>query len=135
MSPAPHFHAVLWIDHAHARIAFFNADDARLFDFRSHGDPHVHHKAGVIGSGHATADPVFLAALAAALAEAGEILVCGPGAAKSEFARHLETHAPALRRRVIAVEPLDQATDGELVDHARRFFKIADRKTPQRPGR
>ena len=130
-----HFHAVVWIDHTHARVAFFDAEDATLTTLRSHGEPHVHHQAGVLGAGHATADPRFLAEVAAAIAPAGEVLVCGPGLAKAEFLRHLDAHAPAVRRKVVAGEPSDHPSDGELVDHARRFFKVADRTTPQRPQR
>jgi hypothetical protein len=133
---AAHFHAVVWIDHVKARVAFFSATEASHVTLHAHGDPHVHHHAGpTAGSGHAAADRRFLDAVAAALAPAGEILVVGPGGAKAELRKHLAAHAPATAKKVVAVEPMDHPSDRELVAHARRFFKVADHMTPQRPRR
>ncbi len=41
--------------------------------------------------------------------------------------KHIETHDPRLRERLIGVEPMDHPTDGELLKHARRFFDGADK--------
>jgi hypothetical protein len=37
---------------------------------------------------------------------------------------------PAIRTHVEGVEKADHPTDGELLDHARRFVKAADRMRP-----
>jgi len=135
-APAAHFHAVVWIDHANAHVSFFNATEASHATLHAHGDSNVHHKTGVAaGSGHAPAERRFLDAVAAALASAGEILVVGPGGAKSELQKHLVAHAPATAKKIVAIEAMDHPTERELVAHARRFFKLADRMTAQRPGR
>lgn len=128
-----HFHAVVWLDHAAAKIFHF---DAHAFESKvvhsAHGGDHVHHKAGSIGAGHAVDDPKFFAAIADALKDAQEILVMGPGNAKGAFSKHLEKHAAALAKRVVAVENADHPTDGEIVARARKHFKVIDRMTPQR---
>ncbi len=128
-----HFHAVVWLDHASAKIFHF---DAHAFESKvvksAHAGEQVHHKAGAIGSGHAADDPKFFAAVADALKDAQEILVTGPGHTKGAFARHLEAHAPQVSKKVVAVENADHPTDGEIVGQARRHFKIIDRMTPQR---
>jgi stalled ribosome rescue protein Dom34 len=128
-----HFHAVVWLDHANAKVFHF---DAHAFESKTvraaHAGEHVHHKAGSIGAGHAADDPKFFAAIADALKDAQEILVMGPGNAKGGFVKHLEAHAAALATRVVAVETADHPTDGEIVGRARRHFKVIDRMTPQR---
>ena len=128
-----HFHAVVWLDHASAKIFHF---DAHAFEGKTihsaHAGEQVHRKAGVIGSGHAAQDPKFFAAVAAELADAQEVLVAGPGHTKTAFKKHLDAHAPQVAKKVMAVENADHPTDGEIVDHARKHFKVIDRMTPQR---
>ena len=134
-----HFHAVIWIDHREARIFRFNAADANKGTLHPHhtvnSDHQLHHKAGVIGSGHASENHPYLSAVAKALADAGAILVTGPANEKTELVKYLKLHSPAVAERVVGVEPLDRPTDGELVAHARNYFRHADHMTPQRPAR
>ncbi len=127
------FHAVVWLDHATAKIFHF---DAHAFETQTvhsaHAGEHIHHKAGAIGAGHAGEDPKFFGAVATALKDAQEILVTGPGHTKGAFKKHLDAHAPALAKKIVAVENSDHPTDGEIVGSARKHFKIIDRMTPQR---
>lgn len=128
------FHAVVWLDHAAAKVFHF---DAHAFETKvvhsPHAGDHLHHKAGSIGAGHAADDPKFFAAVADALKGSQEILLMGPGGTKGAFVKHLEKHAAEIARRVVAVETADHPTDGEIVGRARKHFKIIDRMTPQRP--
>ncbi|MBI1245778.1 MAG: translational machinery protein [Alphaproteobacteria bacterium] len=128
-----HFHAVVWLDHAVARIFHF---DAHAYESKivhsAHAGEHLHHKSGSVGPGHAADDPKFFAAVADALKDAQEILVTGPGGTKGALMKHLEKHAAALAKRVVAVENADHPTDGEIVGSARKHFKVIDRMTPQR---
>ncbi len=128
-----HFHAVVWLDHASARIFHF---DAHAFEGKTihsaHAGEHIHHKAGAIGAGHAAEDPRYFAAVAAGLKDVQEILVTGPGHTKTAFAKHLAAYNPQISKKVMAVENADHPTDGEIVDHARKHFKVIDKMTPQR---
>jgi hypothetical protein len=122
------FHAIVWIDHHEARIFHFDRDAAdRVVVHPKRAHQHLHHKANSIGSGHLAPDRAFLRDVAEAIENAGEILITGPASAKGELAKFLKTDFPAVSTKVVAVETLDHPTDGVLLDHARRYFKAADR--------
>jgi stalled ribosome rescue protein Dom34 len=123
-----HFHAIVWIDHREARIFHFNRDQAdRIVVHPSRPTRHIHHKANSVGSGHAPEDQTFFHDVVAALGDAGAILLTGPANAKTELAKHIERHDARLQQRIAGVETLDHPSDGALIDHARRYFKAADR--------
>ncbi|HEY1726381.1 MAG TPA: hypothetical protein VGF89_13220 [Steroidobacteraceae bacterium] len=125
-----HYHAVVWIDHHEARVFHFNTDavDHEVV----HPTHRVHHKGKSIGGGHPAADHEFLQAVVGAIGSAGAVLIGGPANAKHELYKHIQGHAPQLLPHITAVETLDHPTDRELVAHARRFFRAADRMAPQR---
>lgn len=125
-----HYHAVVWIDHAEARIFSFNADDVEqsvLHPERAH--VHLHHKAGSIGTGKAAADPDFLRKITGALRDFGEFLLVGPGNAKTELSTYIADHEPALRPKLKGIEAMDHPTDGQIVAFARKYFRATDRMT------
>jgi hypothetical protein len=128
-----HYHAILWLDHAEARLFSFNPDDVDEAHFLSH-PPHrqTHHKAGSIGSGKSEEDVNFFHDIVTTLGDAREVLVVGPGAAKLAFIRYLHRHAPTVEPRVIGVETVDHPTDRQIVAYARHYFRAADRMRPQR---
>jgi stalled ribosome rescue protein Dom34 len=128
-----HFHAVVWIDHHEARVFHFNADEAQREQVHPlHPVRHIHHKANSIGSGHSAEDQKFFSAVVEAVGTAGAVLITGPASAKHELMKHIERHPSQLHARVAGVETLDHPTDGELLAHARQFFRAADRMAPQR---
>ena len=73
----------------------------------------------------------FFEDVAKAIADAGAILIVGPAQRRTLFAKFLAEKHPAIRAHVEGVEAADHPTDGELLDHARRFLKAADRMRPQ----
>lgn len=127
-----HYHALIWLDHRVAKIFHFNDDDSeRTIVDSTHPDQHLHHKANSGDSGHAPLDKGFLERVTQAVAQAGAILIVGPGSAKTELHKHLEHLHPQVAARISAVEPIDHPSDGALLAHARRFFKADDRMRPQ----
>ncbi len=127
-----HFHAVVWIDHREARVFHFNAADIEHITL--HPDSakrHIHHKANTVGSGHETLDNRFLHEVAEAISDAGAVLIVGPGNAKTELMTHIEHHDPKLLKTILGVETVDHPSDGQLLAHARAFFKTADKTQPQ----
>ena len=125
-----HYHAVVWLDHAEARIFHFNREEAEKFTVHGHKH-HLHHKASsVVGSGREPADLAFYAEVAHKLEGAGEVLVLGPGAAKLEFIRHVHKAAPQLESKIVGVETVDHPTDGQVVAYARKYFHAKDRMRP-----
>jgi hypothetical protein len=133
-----HYHAVVWVDHRSAHVQHLGRDEVEKLVVHAHGPAHlmqkarhIHHRAGSISGSHAPENPIFFNEILAALGEARAWLVVGPGSAKQEFLRHLESRHPELRKRVVGVEPANHPTDAEIADHARRYFKATDRMRPQ----
>jgi hypothetical protein len=130
-----HNHAIVWMDSREARIFRFNAADVEQEGVKAHNPfRQVHHKAGVIGTGHMALDAGFFAQIVDDLAGATEWLLVGPSGAKQELLRYIDRHAPAARKSLVGVEAMDHPSDGELLDHARRAFKAIDRLLPNTPG-
>jgi hypothetical protein len=96
-----------------------------------HPARHIHHKSNSIGGGHDADDHEFLRRVAESFADAGAVLITGPANAKTELVKHIKEHSPSLNARIAGVETVDHPTDGELVDHARKYFR-ADHLLPPR---
>jgi stalled ribosome rescue protein Dom34 len=128
-----HAHAVVWIDHRVAKIFEFNKKDVELEVIR-HGDAahQIHHKAGSVGSGHSAEDEDYLREVAKALSSAAEILILGPSHVKWQLRSYLNLHKPRISERIMAVVDEDHPSDGQIVDHARKYFSRIDRMTPQK---
>jgi stalled ribosome rescue protein Dom34 len=122
-----HFHAVMWIDHREARVFHFGRDDVDTLVLHPDNPTHqVHHKSNTIGSGHEVLAAEFLHAAAHSIADAGSVLITGPGNAKTELMSHIEKHDPELLKIILGVETVDHPTDNQLVAYARKYFKSAD---------
>lgn len=130
-----HNHAIVWMDSKEARIFRFNAEDVETDRIRAHNPfRQVHHKAGVIGSGHMPLDASFFQHIEDALQGTSEWLLVGPSGAKQELLKHVDRHLPSLRNKLVGTGAMDHPTDGELLDHARRAFKAIDRMRPNTPA-
>jgi stalled ribosome rescue protein Dom34 len=123
-----HTHAVVWLDFKEAHVFLFNADDVERQRIKAHAPSRkIHQKAGIVGSGHAHDGSAYFKEIIEALSGATEWLITGPASTKNELASYVEKHAPQLKSQLIGVEAMDHPTDGELLDHARRFFLAADK--------
>ena len=123
------------MDSREAHTFRFSPEDVEKERIRAHSPFHkLHHKAGVIGSGHVHLDREFLDGIAGSLQGVEEWLLIGPGGAKNELASHLQQHQPDLRRKLLAVETADHPTDGELLGRARKTFKKLDHMRPNSPA-
>jgi hypothetical protein len=120
-----HFHAVVWLDHTQARIFHIGLTSSEAVTLHPHlPTKHLHHKADSIGSGHAGLAKDFLEQVASNLNDAGEILIIGPAGAKTELAKFIHIHHPAIGRRIVAVETTDHPTDPQIIAYAKRHFKM-----------
>ena len=123
-----HNHAVVWLDHREARVIDFSVDAVHKATVRSHAaDRQIHHRSGSVSGTHAPDDLRFFDDICAAIGDAKEVLVVGPGQAKLGFRHHLDDRHKDLARRVVGVETLDHPGDGELLAHARKYFVKVDR--------
>jgi stalled ribosome rescue protein Dom34 len=125
-----HYHAVVWIDHHEAHVFHFNADDVEKIVIHPHNSDKERRREK--HSGHASADNAhFLEAVTQSIADAGAILITGPGVEKTELLKHIESKHPRLKGAIEAVEAADHPTDNALVAHARKVLLAADRMRPQ----
>lgn len=125
------YHAVVWLDHLEARIYFFDREGAetqRLTTTLPHHQ--LHNKAGTIEGKRNPPDKAFYDAVAAKLEPAREWLILGPGSAHDELASHIRSHRPEFANRIVGVRTVDHPSDGQIVAHARSFFRAADRMLP-----
>ncbi len=128
-----HFHAVVWLDHREAKVFTFSPDDVeKLVIHADKPAKHIHHKAGAMGPGHAKEDEHYYHGIAETLAQPGEILIVGPGQAKTALFKHLHAHDPKVAAKVAAIESVDHPSDGQIVAYARKYFAKFDKTSPQR---
>ena len=126
-----HFHAIVWIDRSEAKVFHIGRSGSDEVVLHPHlPTKHLHHKANTIGSGHAAPDKAFLAEVMNAVSDAGEILIIGPGSAKTELAKYLREQPSKIGDRIVAVEAADHPSDREIVAHAKQYFGMA----PARAG-
>jgi stalled ribosome rescue protein Dom34 len=131
---AHHYHAVVWIDHREARVFHFNPTDVELLVLHpDHPTQHLRHMANSLGNGHAAEDSAYLKAVAQSIADAGAVLIAGPGNAKTELVNHIREHNPKLMSLIVGVETVDHPSDPQLVAYARKYFTAMDRMSPQMP--
>lgn len=112
-------HAVIWIDHQSAHVIQFNheASESEVIKTKS-----THGHSGQ--NSHATAG--YLHAVIAAVSDAREILVVGPGSAKLELIRHAHKHDANVANKIVAVETVDHPSDAQLLAYARKYFVRVD---------
>ena len=121
-------HAIVWLDHREARVISFSLGRSSELDLHSHSpERRIHHKAGSIGSGHAADDHHFFDEIAATLEGVHEVIIAGPGNAKTAFDSYVTDRYADLAKRVVGLETLDHPTDAELLAHARKSFTAIDR--------
>jgi stalled ribosome rescue protein Dom34 len=110
-------HVAVWIDHKQARVFHI---DREGFDEATLHAPNRHHERGSAQMEH------FFHDVVKALADAQEVLICGPGSAKLELVRHVHKHDHTFESRIVGVETADHPTDGQMAKHAREYFRAKD---------
>jgi stalled ribosome rescue protein Dom34 len=121
-------HAVIWIDHSEARIFHVHpeaTDETTVLAPRHH--VHRHPKGRGEEREHPDDMPRFFSEVARTLDGVDAILIVGPSSAKLEFFRYVHKHERQLESRVVGIETADHPTDGQIVAHAKSYFKASDR--------
>jgi stalled ribosome rescue protein Dom34 len=119
---------VVWVDHLHARVIRVSGHVRHTVELEgTSSERRLHRKSGVPGSGRRGPDRGLLEQIAAALDDAREIVIAGPGTAKTELRDYLDDEHPAIARKVIAVETVDHPSDPQLVEWAEQRFLRAER--------
>lgn len=128
--------AGLWIDHREAVIIVLSDDGEATTRIRSGVEKHPSRSSepsqGRFKSHQAPADDSrenaftghlarYYDEVAASLRAAGSILLLGPGEAKTEMKKRLQTHEGV--SRAITVETAGQMTEPQIVAEVRRHFR------------
>lgn len=113
-------HAVVFVDHKEARIYFPDGTSAE-----PEGRVLAHPHKGQDGH-RAALDKHAVDALCTRVREAEEILLVGPGTAKTELNTWIGEHHPDVARRIVGVETVDHPTPGELKNIALKAFRRID---------
>lgn len=117
----PLFHAVLRIDHHHAQLLQFDADQVIPQSLKAHSHP-TKQRASAVRTEHE-----FYAEVCDALAGISEVLVAGAHTAQADFRHYVEKHRPAVAQQIAGYETVDHPSDNQLVALARSFFLKHDR--------
>ncbi len=118
-------HVAIWIDHKEAHILYFDKSKNEIVKSNAER-PHLHHKANEVGSGKAPAEGNYFHAVINAVADVSEILIVGPGSAKTELFKHANAHDPAIAKKIVGVETVDHPTDGQILNFAKAYFHKVD---------
>lgn len=134
--------AGLWIDHREAVIVFVSAKGEATKVIKSN----VEKQPGRIGGVRSTAayEALLVPAddrrqssftghlnsyydkVAAAIRDAGSILIFGPGEAKGELKRRIERYKPS--ESIVAIETMDKMTGRQIAAKVRKYFPIKDKR-------
>lgn len=115
------FHAVVFLDHHEARVLQFDAEHVQASRVKSHSHHTAQHRSGV------RTEHEFFGELCDALAGIAEVLVVGPGTARTAFKHYVDKHRPSVAPQIVAYEPADHPSEAQLVAMARKYFLKHDR--------
>ena len=116
-------HAVVWLDQTEAHVIHFTRDDAETEVIKTTSQ---HKKAGVVSNNRAEEDTTYMDEVIAALTEAKQILVVGPGQEKLALMRHMTKAHADTADKVVSVETVDHPNDSQLLTYARKYFVKSD---------
>jgi len=112
------YHAIVWIDHQEAHVLMFDREHVQAQ--RIHSRSHHSHQGK-----HAEAAS-FFKEVSDQLHGTHEVLLTGPGAARTEFKHWCELHAKGVAHAFVDNVASDHPSDAQLVAMARQYFKKFD---------
>jgi hypothetical protein len=112
------FHAVVWIDHQEAHVLMMDPEQPQAQRIVSRG----HHKH----QGKPDDLAALFADVAHALHGAHEVLLTGPGLARTEFRTWCNAHHPSTAAMIVDNIAADHPSDAQLFTMAKQYFKKFD---------
>jgi|JI10StandDraft_1071094.scaffolds.fasta_scaffold49893_10 stalled ribosome rescue protein Dom34 len=114
-------HYLVWIDHEHSKVFRFTSQgkDEHVIKNHHHNTKHPSHA----DQAKKNDNQKFYHQVAEQVKDAVELLIVGPGMAHKEFKTHLDQHHHSdLAKKVIGVEAMDKATDGQILNMAKKYY-------------
>ena len=112
---------VVFVDQEHAKIFELHPQKVEEHTLRRHEVRH--HSGAEKGQNQQKNTDKFFHQVSGHLGSAHEILLVGPGVAKTHFKEYLEKHAHDIGKKVVGIDTVDHPTDGQIVALAKKFFK------------
>jgi stalled ribosome rescue protein Dom34 len=110
----------VWVDHKQANVFKFTTDGIKKEELHgSFPNHHTHEKSNMEEQRHE--EQVFKQ-LMPKLNDAEEILLLGPGMAKTHLKKYLENHSSVLGKKIVGCETTDHPTEPQLLSFASKFF-------------
>ena len=121
----------LWIDHREAVIVVITDKDEKITRIKSDAEKQTRFPGGSRKDGLQKTEAVrdkrleqdlgkYFDDVIANIREAGLIQIFGPGEAKGELVKRLETEG--LKERIVEVEAMDKMTDNQIAAKVREHF-------------
>jgi hypothetical protein len=120
----------LWIDHRKAVIVIVSAEGEEVREITSHMEKHVRFSSGTNAEDGASEDirdrqfgnylQSYYDEVIAAIREAQAVQIFGPGEAKGELEKRLESKG--LKGLVVSIETMDKMTDRQIAAKVRQQF-------------
>lgn len=109
-------HAVVLIDHHHAQVIQFSADDVQAASIKEHTHYTRQHGSSV------RSEHEFFAEVCDALSGIPAVMVTGSHTAQADFRHYVEKHRPEAMGKIVHWETVDHPSEGELVKLGRDYF-------------
>ncbi len=121
-------HAIVWIDHSEATVERFRGSEESDVEVHSHTSlQRLHHRrTGWEAGGSNFPDTEFYQRVVGAIDPNSDLVITGPGNAKSEFKSFLDLHRPQVSARVVESEAGARPEASALRALWRRSFAGAD---------
>jgi hypothetical protein len=123
----------LWIDHRKAVIVIVSVEGEEVKEITSHMEKHVRFSSGNNAEDGASEDirdrqfgnrlNSYYDEVIAAIREARAIQIFGPGEAKGELEKRLESKG--FKGQIVSVETVDKMTDRQIAAKVRERFVLA----------
>jgi molybdopterin converting factor small subunit len=120
----------LWIDHRKAVVVIVSDKGEEVKEITSHMEKHVRYSNDTSegGSSEDVRDRQFenrlnsfYAAVVAAIRDGDSVQIFGPGEAKGELKKHLESGG--FKGRILAIETVDKMTDRQIAAKVREHLQ------------
>jgi stalled ribosome rescue protein Dom34 len=111
----------LWVDHSEALVAFVGNDGDETKRIKSVMEPHVRFSDDQRDRRFASHLDQYYDQVISHIRDADSILIFGPGEAKGELKKRLESKG--LGGRIVAVETTDKMTERQIAAKVRAYFQ------------
>ncbi|MES2401117.1 MAG: hypothetical protein V4573_14100 [Pseudomonadota bacterium] len=111
----PFVNAVLWLDHHHAKLIGFDADQSHAQEFQQQAHATRQHGSEV------RTEHEYFGEICDALTTIDAIVVTGSHVVQADFRHYLERHRSGLLKQITTWQTVDRLTEAQLLALARKL--------------